>query len=94
MKTPSLHLSLASFAALAMASMGADAPKDLEEVQNLTLPELRSVTSVAISGDGKFLYAAAFNAGTVTTFTRDVQTGLLEFDDVIIGSRERLTGSR
>jgi 6-phosphogluconolactonase (cycloisomerase 2 family) len=57
--------------------------EELVEVQNISLPYLRSVTSVAVSNDGKFLYAAAFNASAVAVLTRDPQTGLLDGQDEI-----------
>jgi len=60
--------------------------QELKEVQNLFSPELKSVTSVAVTKDGKFAYAAAFSAGTVCTFKRDPATGRLEITDAIADS--------
>jgi 6-phosphogluconolactonase (cycloisomerase 2 family) len=59
------------------------AQEDLSEVQKVTLPFLRSVTSATISDDGRFLYAAAFNAGVVSVFARDPGTGFLDAQDEI-----------
>ena len=58
---------------------------DLRELQVMQRPDLRSVTSVIISPDGKFLYAAAFNPGNVLTFKRDVTSGKIEYQDLITG---------
>lgn len=49
----------------------------LKEVQILSPDDLRSVTGIDISADGKFLYAAAFNSSNVTAFTRDTAAGTL-----------------
>ena len=43
------------------------------------------MTSVVLTKDGTMAYAAAFNAGSVTTFKRDVKTGLLQLDGVVTG---------
>ena len=48
-------------------------------------PDLNSVTSVTISPDGAYLYAAAFNPGNVVTFKRDIATGKIEYQDLITG---------
>jgi len=59
---------------------------DLPEIQVMQRDDLRSVTSVTISPDGAFLYAAAFNPGNVLTFKRDVASGKLEYLDLITGA--------
>jgi len=69
--------------AVCSARAGDGAETDLVQVQTLALPYLASVTSVAVSSDGRFLYAAAFNSGTVAVCVRDPQTGLLEGRDEI-----------
>ena len=51
---------------------------DLAQVQNLKLDSLRSVTAVAASRDGRFLYASAFNSDVVAVFKRDAATGQIE----------------
>ena len=38
---------------------------------------LRAVTSVEVTNDGKFLYAAAWQAAAINVFSRDVGTGRL-----------------
>src|SRR5688500_5205844 len=76
-------LALLLVAAFGTAAIGSEPLKELEEVQSLTLPELRAVTSVVTTRDGRFAYAAAFHAGAVTTFKRDVQTGHLSYEDAI-----------
>ena len=58
---------------------------DLREIQVMQRPDLRSVTSVTISQDGKFLYAAAFNPGNVLTFKRDLTSGKIDYQDLITG---------
>jgi 6-phosphogluconolactonase (cycloisomerase 2 family) len=77
---------IAGFMLLAVSTFSSAAEEgDLKEVQSLTLPELRGVTSIAISEDGKFLYSAAFQASTVLAFKRDLETGLLTLDDAFAG---------
>ena len=56
---------------------------ELVEVQKLKLESLTSVTSVAVSPDGRFLYAAAFNPGVINVFQRNIETGQLVFDSSI-----------
>ena len=76
-------LIIALVASLAWQARSGAAAEDLKEVQNLALPELRSVTDVVVSRDGKFAYVASFGASTVTTFKRDPATGQLEHVDTI-----------
>jgi 6-phosphogluconolactonase (cycloisomerase 2 family) len=82
---------LSSFisAAVLLSSVGSAStekqPGDLEEVQRLTDDILMSVTSVAISPDGKFAYAAAFNSHTISTLRRDIESGKLEIIDATQG---------
>ncbi len=54
--------------------------RDLAEVQREQQDFLRSATSVCITRDGKFLYAAAFNSSTVAAFKRDAASGKIEND--------------
>src|SRR5687767_15572885 len=61
------------------------AAADLREIQVMQRPDLNSVTSVTISPDGAYLYAAAFNPGNVLTFKRDIATGKIEYQDLITG---------
>ena len=82
------RLTISLFAAVLLCATGAvprahGVENALAEVQNLSLPFLQSVTSVAVPRDGRFLYAAAFNSGVVAVFVRDPQTGLLEAQDEI-----------
>src|SRR5687767_13929725 len=58
---------------------------ELVEVQKVKLESLTSVTSVAISPDGRFLYAAAFNPGVINVFQRNIETGQIAFDSSIDG---------
>lgn len=58
---------------------------ELAEVQKLKLESLTSVTSVAVSPDGRFLYAAAFNPGVITIFKRNIETGEIESDSSVDG---------
>ena len=92
MKTPLLLVSsLLIFSALVHAQ---DEPKTgdaeaylgrLKQVQKVEGDSLRSVTSVAISPDGKFVYTAAFNADAVSVFKRQAGTGELEADYTFSG---------
>lgn len=90
MKKPLLLLS--SLFVTASLLRAADDPKvadtyaaRLTEVQNLKADSLRSATSVVVSPDGKFVYAAAFNADTLTVFKRNAETGELESDQTLTG---------
>lgn len=74
---------IALFPALPLHLAAASVDQELSELQKLGLPVLRSVTSVTVSDDGRFLYAAAFNAGIVSVFARDPKTGFLEAQDEI-----------
>jgi 6-phosphogluconolactonase (cycloisomerase 2 family) len=58
---------------------------DLELAQTVTLPNLRGVTSVAVSNDGNFLYSAAYQADAVSIFKRDSGTGQLTAAGVLKG---------
>lgn len=60
-------------------------PARLIEVQKIGGATLRSATSVAVSPDGKFVYAAAFNADAVSVFKRDAETGELELAHTLTG---------
>lgn len=51
----------------------------VEEVQRYQDYEnLESITSTELSPDGKFVYAASFNADTATVWRRDAETGTVE----------------
>ena len=58
-------------------------PADLQEVQKFGSDLLSSVTSIVISPDGKFLYAAAFNADLVAICKRDAATGKIALEETI-----------
>ncbi|MEO7317651.1 MAG: beta-propeller fold lactonase family protein, partial [Chthoniobacteraceae bacterium] len=63
------------------ASPGEEAQRrPLEEVQRFSSEELRAVTSVRVSDDGKFLYAAAYQSSAVAVFKRNATTGQIEAD--------------
>ncbi len=47
-------------------------------IDTVKRPELDCVTSVTISDDGLFLYAAAWKARTVSVFSRSIDTGRLD----------------
>jgi 6-phosphogluconolactonase (cycloisomerase 2 family) len=72
-------------AALLVVYAWQTASADLPEIQVMQRPDLQSVTSVTISPDGAYLYAAAFNPGNVLTFKRDVTSGKIEYQDLITG---------
>lgn len=57
----------------------------LIQVQKVQAESLRSATSVTVSPDGKFVYAAAFNSDAVTVFKRHSGTGELEADYTFTG---------
>ncbi|MFC1652087.1 ankyrin repeat domain-containing protein [Planctomycetota bacterium] len=50
----------------------------LEYIDHLTSDDLSSVTSIEISSDGRYAYAAAYNVGTLAVFKRNVKTGYIE----------------
>jgi 6-phosphogluconolactonase (cycloisomerase 2 family) len=57
---------------------------------------LSGVSSVTVSPDGRHVYAAAYDSGTVTVFRRDAGTGMLTFLQVIregVGGVDGLTGA-
>jgi 6-phosphogluconolactonase (cycloisomerase 2 family) len=70
---------------LACSACFSAAADPLQEAQVVQREDLASVTSVTISPDGLFLYAAAFNPGNVLTFRRDIATGQLTFSDILTG---------
>lgn len=78
-----LLLSVVAFSNEGVERATLDPAGDLEEVQNLNLELLRSVTCVVMSEDGKFLYAAAYNGDVVAAFSRDAATGQLELEQDI-----------
>ncbi len=56
----------------------------LTEVQRIEIPDLEGSICVAISADGRFAYVATGgHAREVSTFTRDLQTGRLEFVEAV-----------
>lgn len=60
------------------AASAADHPRGkLELASKVSRPSLGSVTSVTISADGNYLYAAAWDPGAVNVFQRDQATGEL-----------------
>jgi 6-phosphogluconolactonase (cycloisomerase 2 family) len=67
-----------------LAAQAADTD-ELEEVQILALPNLKGVTSVTISKDGKFVYAAAYQASAISVFERDAESGKLTPGDALQG---------
>lgn len=68
-----------------------DSGTRLTHVQTVTLPSLESVTSVEVSNDGRFLYASAWLAPSLTVFNRDAKTGMLESVQTV--EHEGLDGS-
>ncbi len=49
----------------------------LRHASSISRDSLQMVTSVEVSRDGKFLYAAAWQAAAITVFQRDLVTGEL-----------------
>ena len=64
--------------AAGIPGLGAAEPPKLLEADWTQRDDLEGVTSVAVSPDGKHVYSAAFNAGSVVAFGRDPKTGKLE----------------
>ncbi len=64
---------------------------DLEEVERVIEPFLKSVTSVTLSPDGKFLYAASFSSHYITIFKRDETSGKLTPELSISGPKSTAT---
>ena len=56
----------------------AEAPPVLDWLDNTFHREMKSATSIVLSPDQKFAYAAAFNSDTITTFSRNTETGVLK----------------
>ncbi len=56
----------------------------LSFVDAVSAPQLDSVVSVAISADGRFLYAAAYNARAVSVLSRDAESGKLAMVDSLV----------
>ena len=55
-------------------------PIEIEQIQRYEdFENLESITSTELSPDGKFVYAAAFNADTATVWKRDPETGKVEY---------------
>ena len=80
---------------LASLTMPAFAERDfgmLEFSATVADERLKMVTSVQISKDGKFLYASAWQAATVSVFRRDLETGQLTLLQSITDA-ETLNGS-
>lgn len=65
---------------------------ELEFVSKVTDDALSKVTSVEISKDGKFLYASAWDAATITVFRRDADSGALTEVQKVVDA-ENLSGS-
>jgi len=63
--------------AIPRADQPARAEGHLEFIGSLAREDLRSVVGIAVSPDGKFVYAVAYNAASVVVFARDEITGRL-----------------
>ena len=59
----------------------------LTYVSSASRDSLRAVTSVEVTNDGKFLYAAAWQAAAINVFSRDVATGQLTHVQEIADSK-------
>jgi 6-phosphogluconolactonase (cycloisomerase 2 family) len=64
----------------------------LRHIESVPRDDLETTVSAENSPDGRFLYAASWNVGTVTGFARDVKTGRLEHRQTIT-DRENLAGA-
>src|SRR4051812_3735746 len=63
----------------------------LQLVEAVPRDDLAATVGVSISGDGKFVYAASWQAATATVFARDGRSGKLEHkqtvsDDLLAGA--------
>ncbi len=68
-----------SISILAVASVGAEdqASGTLAYTHSTSSDGLKTVTSVEVSGDGRFLYASAWQPATITVFRREAMSGEL-----------------
>lgn len=72
-----LTIAYAGFLALGVATAAPAQSGRLTFKEAVVRDSLKTVVSVSISADGKFAYAAAYNAKAVTVFRRDAKTGRL-----------------
>lgn len=61
----------------------------LKETNRFEHDEMAQVTSVAVSPDGKHVYAAAFNPGILSVLDRNVETGQLRYREAVKGEHQR-----
>jgi 6-phosphogluconolactonase (cycloisomerase 2 family) len=66
----------------------------LEKITNgvAGISDMQGVRSLAISPDGRYVYASAITSDSVTVFTRNSTTGLLTFDSKAINNGGGVTG--
>ena len=75
---------VASVVALPLAADDGTEFRQLRHLQTVTRDDLNAVCSTNLSSDGKYLYAAAWQAAAILTFERDPQSGLLTHRQSII----------
>jgi 6-phosphogluconolactonase (cycloisomerase 2 family) len=80
-------LPLSSFCQDAAPEAKAPQPGDLEQVQIAEHPALDGVTRLAISPDGSFVYASSYKTGSITTFSRNAESGELAVIDSLTDPR-------
>lgn len=73
---------------LVSGAVGAEKAKEkgegrLKPLEAVPRDDLDGTVSVALSADGKFLYAASWKAATVGVFTRDVKSGKLDHKQTV-----------
>ena len=66
-------------------------PFQLEYVSSINDPDLDAITSVAVSPDGRFVYASAYKSGSHAVFSRDKDSGNLKVVQTI--KKNHLGGS-
>ncbi|MEG2279635.1 MAG: beta-propeller fold lactonase family protein [Comamonas sp.] len=66
----------------------------LEKITNgvAGISDMQGVRSLAVSPDGRYVYASAIVSDSVTVFTRNSTTGLLTFDSKAINNNGGVTG--
>ena len=60
----------------------------LGHLGNVVRSDLHGVVCVTVSPDGRFLYTAAYNAATISTFARDAASGELRHINTLIEPKE------
>jgi 6-phosphogluconolactonase (cycloisomerase 2 family) len=76
---------VAAFTLFVPVAVQGAADDELADVQDVAPPSLQGVTSVTITKDGKFVYTAAYQAGAISIFERNAESGKLTPRDGLLG---------